>query len=107
VRPPCSHHSDAHRGIAGPYRPWLISCRVTRPAVGNGIGAPGNMPADIVEKLNQEISAQLTAPKMIAQLADIGALPMPMTTGEFGKFIATETREMGPRWSSFAGINPQ
>jgi tripartite-type tricarboxylate transporter receptor subunit TctC len=32
---------------------------------------------------------------MKAQLADIGAVPMPMTTAEFGKFLAAETEKWG------------
>ena len=32
---------------------------------------------------------------MAAQLADIGAVPMPMTPAELGKFIADETEKWG------------
>jgi tripartite-type tricarboxylate transporter receptor subunit TctC len=56
-----------------------------------GIGAPRNTPTNIVERLNKEISVQLTDPKTIAQLADIGAVPMPMPAIEFGSFIISET----------------
>jgi tripartite-type tricarboxylate transporter receptor subunit TctC len=32
---------------------------------------------------------------MKAQLADLGAAPMPMTPADFGKFIAEETEKWG------------
>ena len=57
-----------------------------------GIGAPRNTPAEIIDRLNKEINAALADPKMTAQLADVGAVPMPMTPAEFGKFIATKPR---------------
>jgi hypothetical protein len=55
-----------------------------------GIGAPEKTPAEIVDKLNKEVNAGLTDPKMIARLADLGGLPMPLTPAEFGKFIADD-----------------
>ncbi|MGD0026069.1 MAG: tripartite tricarboxylate transporter substrate binding protein [Xanthobacteraceae bacterium] len=60
-----------------------------------GIGVPKNTPEEIIEKLNKEINAVLADPKMEARLADIGAVPMPMTPAEFGKFIAAETEKWG------------
>jgi tripartite-type tricarboxylate transporter receptor subunit TctC len=58
-----------------------------------GIGAPKNTPAGIVEKLNEEINASLADPKIKARFADMGAMPMPMTPTGFGKFIADETEK--------------
>jgi tripartite-type tricarboxylate transporter receptor subunit TctC len=58
-----------------------------------GIGAPKGTPADIIDKLNQEINAGLADAKMKARLADLGAAPMPMTSAVFGKFIAAETEK--------------
>ena len=43
-----------------------------------GIGAPKNTPAEIVDKLNQEINAGLADPKIKARLADLGSVPMPL-----------------------------
>ena len=60
-----------------------------------GIGAPKNTAAEIVNSLNMEINVSLADPKMAAQLADIGAVPMPMTPAELGKFIADETEKWG------------
>jgi len=70
-----------------------------------GIGAPKGTPAAIIDRLNQEINAGLADPNMKARLADLGAAPMLMTSGEFGKFIADETE----KWSKvikFAHIKP-
>jgi tripartite-type tricarboxylate transporter receptor subunit TctC len=60
-----------------------------------GIGAPKNMPADIIERLNKEANAALVDPKMKARIADLGGVPSPMTPSEFGKFIADETDKWG------------
>jgi hypothetical protein len=38
-----------------------------------GIGAPKNTPAEIIDKLNNEINAALVDPNMKARLADLGA----------------------------------
>ena len=56
-----------------------------------GIGAPNGISAEIVAKLNKEVNAGLANPKMIERLTDLGSDPMPMTSAEFGKFIADET----------------
>jgi tripartite-type tricarboxylate transporter receptor subunit TctC len=58
-----------------------------------GIGATKGTPPEIIEKLNREINAALTAPKMKARLADLGGVPMPMTAADFGKLIADETEK--------------
>ena len=60
-----------------------------------GIGAPRNTPVAIADRLSREINAALGDPKVTAQLADIGAVPMPMTPAEFGKFLAAETEKWG------------
>ena len=60
-----------------------------------GVGAPKNTPAEIVDKLNKEMNAALTDPKVKARLADLGDVATPMTPGEFGKFIADETEKWG------------
>jgi tripartite-type tricarboxylate transporter receptor subunit TctC len=61
----------------------------------SGIGAPKNTPTEIVERLNKEINAALVDPAMKARLAELGCIPMPMTSAEFGKFIANETEKWG------------
>jgi tripartite-type tricarboxylate transporter receptor subunit TctC len=58
-----------------------------------GIGAPNNSPAEIIDKLNEQINAGLADSKLKAQLTDLGATPMTMTPVAFGKFIAEETEK--------------
>jgi tripartite-type tricarboxylate transporter receptor subunit TctC len=68
-----------------------------------GVGAPRNTPAEIVEKLNREINAAVTDPKLKARLAELGFEPMSMTSIEFRKFVTDETE----KWAGvvkFAGI---
>ena len=60
-----------------------------------GIGAPRNTPADIIDRLNSEISAGLADAKIEERLADLGGESMPMTPAEFAKFIADETEKWG------------
>jgi tripartite-type tricarboxylate transporter receptor subunit TctC len=74
--------------------------------VWDGIGAPKNTPADIIDKLNKEINAALADPAMKARFADLGAEPMPTTPAEFAKFIAAETEKWGKVIKS-AGIKPE
>ena len=58
-----------------------------------GVGAPRNTPAEIVDRLNKEINESLADPRMKARLADLGTVTMPMTSAEFGTFIADETEK--------------
>jgi tripartite-type tricarboxylate transporter receptor subunit TctC len=58
-----------------------------------GIGAPKQMPAEIVDKLNKEINAGLVDPKLKARFADLGAAVFPGSSFDFAKFIATETEK--------------
>jgi tripartite-type tricarboxylate transporter receptor subunit TctC len=70
-----------------------------------GIGAPRNAPGEIIDKLNREINAGVANPPIKARVAELGAVPMPMSPAEFGKFIADETE----KWAKViraAGIKP-
>ena len=60
-----------------------------------GVGAPKNTPAEIVDKLNDEINSALADPKMKARLAELGATALPGSPADFGKFIAEETEKWG------------
>jgi tripartite-type tricarboxylate transporter receptor subunit TctC len=68
-----------------------------------GVGVPRNTPAEIIEKLNNEINASLTDAKLKAHLSDLGGVPMSMTAAEFSKHIADET-EKWAKVIKFAGI---
>jgi tripartite-type tricarboxylate transporter receptor subunit TctC len=58
-----------------------------------GVGAPRATPAEIVDKLNNEINAGLADPKIKARLADLGGTVLPGTPADFGKLIADETEK--------------
>ena len=60
-----------------------------------GIGAPGNTPTEIVDKLNREINAAIVDPKMTARLADLGGTPLASSPAQFAKLIADETEKWG------------
>jgi tripartite-type tricarboxylate transporter receptor subunit TctC len=56
-----------------------------------GVGAPRNTPAEIVDKLNREINACLTDPKLQARIADLGGVALTGSPSDFGRLIAEET----------------
>jgi tripartite-type tricarboxylate transporter receptor subunit TctC len=60
-----------------------------------GVGAPKNTPAEIVEKLNNEINAGLADPKLKARLADVGGDVLALSPADFAKLIAEETEKWG------------
>jgi tripartite-type tricarboxylate transporter receptor subunit TctC len=71
-----------------------------------GVGVPKNTPAEIVEKLNKEINAGLSNPKLKARFADLGATMFAGSPAEFGQLIADETE----KWSKViraANIKPE
>jgi tripartite-type tricarboxylate transporter receptor subunit TctC len=71
-----------------------------------GIGAPRDTPAEIVEKLNKEINAGLADPKLKARFADLGARVSVGSPADFGKFIADET-EKWAKVIKFAGAKAE
>jgi tripartite-type tricarboxylate transporter receptor subunit TctC len=60
-----------------------------------GFGAPKMTPTAILNKLNTEINAALVDPKIKARLADLGGVPIPMSSADFGMFIADESEKWG------------
>ena len=60
-----------------------------------GIGAPKNTSAEIVDKLNKEINAGLADPKIKARVADMGGTVFAGSPADFGKLIADETEKWG------------
>ena len=58
-----------------------------------GLVAPKNTLADIVDKLNREINAGLADPKLKARFADLGLTVFPGSPADFGKLIADETEK--------------
>jgi tripartite-type tricarboxylate transporter receptor subunit TctC len=60
-----------------------------------GMGAPRNTPAEIVDKLNQAVNLGLADPKLKARFTDLGATVFPVSPAGFGKFMAEETEKWG------------
>jgi tripartite-type tricarboxylate transporter receptor subunit TctC len=71
-----------------------------------GIGAPKNTPAEIIEKLNKEVDAGLSDPKLNARLADLGGTVLAGSPADFGKLIAEETEKWG-KVVKFSGAKPE
>jgi tripartite-type tricarboxylate transporter receptor subunit TctC len=71
-----------------------------------GVGAPRNTPAEIIDRLNNEINASLADPKMRAQLADLGSMPLVGSPADFRKLIVEETEKWG-KVVKFAGMTPE
>jgi tripartite-type tricarboxylate transporter receptor subunit TctC len=60
-----------------------------------GVCAPRKTPAEIIDRLNQEINAGLADAKMKARFADLGATVFAGSPSDFEKFIADETEKWG------------
>jgi tripartite-type tricarboxylate transporter receptor subunit TctC len=60
-----------------------------------GVGAPKSTPAEIIDKLNNEINAVLVNSTSKARLIGLGADPILMTSSDFGKFMFEETEKWG------------
>jgi tripartite-type tricarboxylate transporter receptor subunit TctC len=60
-----------------------------------GIGAPKNVPAEIIERLSKEVNAILADPTPRARLSDLGITPLAVSPAEFRTFVADETAKWG------------
>jgi tripartite-type tricarboxylate transporter receptor subunit TctC len=58
-----------------------------------GVGAPWDIPNEIVVKLNQEINAGLTDPNMKARFAELGSAPLVLSPAEFSKLVRDEAEK--------------
>jgi tripartite-type tricarboxylate transporter receptor subunit TctC len=58
-----------------------------------GIVAPKNTPAEIIDKLNKEINAELADPKMKARIMDLGSTVFANSPADFGRFIVEYTEK--------------
>jgi tripartite-type tricarboxylate transporter receptor subunit TctC len=70
-----------------------------------GIGAPKNTPAEIIDKLNNDINAALADPDMKARLTDLGGSLLPGPPSGFRKLLIEETEKWAKVVQS-AGIKP-
>ena len=66
---------------------------------------PKNTPADIVNKLNEEINAGLADPKIKTRVTDMGGMVLAGSPTDFGKLIADETEKWG-KVVKFFGAKP-
>jgi tripartite-type tricarboxylate transporter receptor subunit TctC len=60
-----------------------------------GIAAPANAPAEIIDKLNKQVNSALADPNFAGKLANFGVVPFATSPSEFRTFIAQFT----DRWS--------
>ena len=67
-----------------------------------GFGAPRDTPAEIIEKLNQEINAGLADPRMKARIADLGYTVFESSPADFSTFMAAYT-EKRAKMMQFSG----
>jgi tripartite-type tricarboxylate transporter receptor subunit TctC len=70
-----------------------------------GIGVPKDTPPDIVDKLNREINAAISDPKIKARLADFGGLILSGTSADFARVLAEEVEKWG-KVVKFSGAKP-
>jgi tripartite-type tricarboxylate transporter receptor subunit TctC len=70
-----------------------------------GIGAPKNTPAEIINKFNKEINAGLADPKIKTRVADMGGTVFAGSPADFDKLIADETEKWG-KVVKFSGAKP-
>jgi tripartite-type tricarboxylate transporter receptor subunit TctC len=71
-----------------------------------GVGAPRNTPADVIDKLNQAINAGLANQVIKGRLGDLGLSVLSGSPADFGKLIADETEKWG-KVVKFAGLKPE
>lgn len=62
-------------------------------SVWQGVGAPKNTPAEIIDKVNQAINTALAEPEIKARLAGLGGSPLVLSPVEVSKLIADETEK--------------
>jgi tripartite-type tricarboxylate transporter receptor subunit TctC len=60
-----------------------------------GVGAPRKTPAEIVDRLNEEINAGLADAKLKARFADLGVAVFVGSPSDFAKHITEETEKWG------------
>lgn len=63
-----------------------------------GLVGPAKMPADVVNRLNDEVNKAIASPELQKRLSGEALEPMPMEPGEFGKFIQADIAH----WSKLA-----
>jgi len=62
-----------------------------------GVGAPKNTPAQVIDILSTAITAATDDPTIRSRLADLGGVPLSLGPTDFGRLLADETDKWG-RW---------
>ena len=70
-----------------------------------GVGVPMGTPAEVIDRLNNEINAILADPNAKARFAELGALLIADSPADFGQFVADETEKWG-KVVKFSGAKP-
>ncbi len=60
-----------------------------------GLLAPAKTPPAVVAKLHGAVVAALNAPDVREKLVQVGAVPAPMSSAEFGKLLSDEHARWG------------
>jgi tripartite-type tricarboxylate transporter receptor subunit TctC len=72
-----------------------------------GVGAPGDTPAEVIDILNKEINAGLADTKMKARFADLGGYtPFASSPAELRKFMADDVEKWAKVFRA-ASIKPE
>jgi tripartite-type tricarboxylate transporter receptor subunit TctC len=88
--------TDATRSPALPDLPTVGEFVPGYAASGwQGIGAPRNTSAAIIEQLDTAIMAGLADPKMKARIAELGGVALPGSPADFARLIAEDTGKWG------------
>jgi tripartite-type tricarboxylate transporter receptor subunit TctC len=72
----------------------------------SGVGVPSGTPAPIIERLNKEINAGLADPKIKARFAEVGGMPVIMSSAQANAFVRAQTEKWAKLIKS-AGIKAQ
>jgi tripartite-type tricarboxylate transporter receptor subunit TctC len=58
-----------------------------------GVSAPKGTPPDVIDILNKAFTAAISNPAMQKRIAELGGVPMPMTSTEFGRLLTDESEK--------------
>jgi tripartite-type tricarboxylate transporter receptor subunit TctC len=58
-----------------------------------GVSAPKGTPPEVIDILNKAFNAAISDPAMQKRIAELGGVPMPMTSTEFGRLLTDESEK--------------
>jgi tripartite-type tricarboxylate transporter receptor subunit TctC len=58
-----------------------------------GLGVPANTPAEIVDRVNEQVNAGLKDPRIMARIAELGGVGLGGSPTDFGMLIAEDTKK--------------